>query len=429
MTPFDFTGFEHGADPTSLTGLWADMGGVAPTVTSAAARSGGYGLRLSPISGTASFVAPFVNAGANLDYAGSVYFRMPSSLPAQTSILFWLDASVGGFNFKIDTAGHLICDDGGAHTVTTTGTYAAGSFVRIDFVRNLRSTQYVDWSVNGVAQTRVTSTFGAGANCNLYLGTFQSTTPYTCDYDDVCVSVTAADYPIGETISAVDVISASGTHNLEASPSSVFFYFDGATTTAISTGETASYQELNTLPIDGDGHYVREGGTPPDTTKYVEYVFTSGSLTPLAVSAVIAYHNVLSTTASTLVVKLFDALQGTNLEDVFNASITNTIASGGVKYARKLFNQRPNSGGAWTQAALNALRTRMGFSTAVAGQPAVRKIVLEILTQPVTTQFSRPASDLATGGWAPTPSSPTTLFDKIDESIADDADYISATAT
>ncbi len=45
----------------------------------------------------------------------------------------------------------------------------------------------------------------------------------------------------------------------------------------------------------------------------------------------------------------------------------------------------------------------------------------------VTVQTLRPDSDIAVGGWTPTPSSPTTLFDKIDEVTASDTDYISET--
>ena len=42
-------------------------------------------------------------------------------------------------------------------------------------------------------------------------------------------------------------------------------------------------------------------------------------------------------------------------------------------------------------------------------------------------QQLRPDSDIVVGDWEPTPSSPTTLFDKIDEVIASDTDYISET--
>jgi hypothetical protein len=47
----------------------------------------------------------------------------------------------------------------------------------------------------------------------------------------------------------------------------------------------------------------------------------------------------------------------------------------------------------------------------------------------VTLQFQRPNSDLATTGWTPTPGTPTTLWDKVDEVTASDTDYISATAS
>lgn len=42
-------------------------------------------------------------------------------------------------------------------------------------------------------------------------------------------------------------------------------------------------------------------------------------------------------------------------------------------------------------------------------------------------QYSRPSADVAAGGW--TPSTGTSLFSTLDETVADDADYISATAT
>jgi hypothetical protein len=45
------------------------------------------------------------------------------------------------------------------------------------------------------------------------------------------------------------------------------------------------------------------------------------------------------------------------------------------------------------------------------------------------TQFSRPSADVAVGGWVPTPGTPTTLFDKLDETTPSDTDYISATST
>lgn len=39
-------------------------------------------------------------------------------------------------------------------------------------------------------------------------------------------------------------------------------------------------------------------------------------------------------------------------------------------------------------------------------------------------QFARPDADISAGTWTPVPASPTTLFDKTDETTPDDADYI-----
>jgi hypothetical protein len=42
----------------------------------------------------------------------------------------------------------------------------------------------------------------------------------------------------------------------------------------------------------------------------------------------------------------------------------------------------------------------------------------------VPIQIAYPVSDVSTGDWAPVPATPPTLYDKIDEASADDADYI-----
>jgi hypothetical protein len=42
----------------------------------------------------------------------------------------------------------------------------------------------------------------------------------------------------------------------------------------------------------------------------------------------------------------------------------------------------------------------------------------------VLVQLASPVSDVSAGGWTPIPATPPTLYDKIDEASADDADYI-----
>lgn len=46
-----------------------------------------------------------------------------------------------------------------------------------------------------------------------------------------------------------------------------------------------------------------------------------------------------------------------------------------------------------------------------------------------TLQYQYPNGDISNSGWTPTPSSPATLWDKIDETTPDDTNYISTTAS
>ncbi len=41
-------------------------------------------------------------------------------------------------------------------------------------------------------------------------------------------------------------------------------------------------------------------------------------------------------------------------------------------------------------------------------------------------QFARPASDVQVAGWTPIPATPVTLFDKINEVVADDTNFIAS---
>jgi hypothetical protein len=65
-----------------------------------------------------------------------------------------------------------------------------------------------------------------------------------------------------------------------------------------------------------------------------------------------------------------------------------------------------------------------GEGNSAAQEARVSTIWLTVGYLPASVQFARPASDQSVGSWTPTPSSPTTLYDKIDESSANDSDYI-----
>lgn len=112
--------------------------------------------------------------------------------------------------------------------------------------------------------------------------------------------------------------------------------------------------------------------TQPTNTWYAEYQFadetTLGSA-PLAVRPIVAV-NLDSAISSKWVAKLYD---GVNVEDIYNA----TISSASKTYIGKVFSQRPNTGGAWTLAALNALRIQFGYTDLATGHPRIEAAMIE----------------------------------------------------
>ena len=72
---------------------------------------------------------------------------------------------------------------------------------------------------------------------------------------------------------------------------------------------------------------------------------------------------------------------------------------------------------------------RPWFATYSVTSQASQSAIWDNVNSTGTLQFARPSADAAIGGWTPTPGSPTTLFDKIDEVTVDDTDYISAVAS
>lgn len=120
----------------------------------------------------------------------------------------------------------------------------------------------------------------------------------------------------------------------------------------------------------------------PTNTWYAEYGYANESVitsAPLGVRALVVT-DLDTAVATTWAAKLFDGDQGTNTEDIYNASLSTVVKT----YQDKIFAQRPNSGGSWTLAALNALRLRFGYTAAADGHPRAEGVMIEAYF-PITT--------------------------------------------
>lgn len=160
----------------------------------------------------------------------------------------------------------------------------------------------------------------------------------------------------------------------------------GSSGTAAVTWSSATSARTFALSIA-----IKATTTPvqPTATWYSEFGFADEATLTAAPVAVNAYvvANLDTASSSTWVAKVFDSVQGTNVEDVYNATVTAAAKS----YRAAILRQRPNTGGVWTIAALNGLRLRFGYTAAATGHPRLESAMVEALhTVPAAAAPARP---------------------------------------
>jgi len=159
----------------------------------------------------------------------------------------------------------LCCWVGSGNTTTqqrSASTISAGTEYVIDFRRTFSGgTLTVEWKIDGVTQTNVVkSSSGATGLGGYEIGTIQDiATDKVVDhyFDDLVLSKTSGDYPLGAYNVKGYRPGAVGTHNLDANPSSYIKHVSGAAT-ALTPSETTSYQAIDDSPLmTSDPDYIR----------------------------------------------------------------------------------------------------------------------------------------------------------------------------
>lgn len=222
-----------------------------------------------------------------------------------------------------------------------------------------------DVQVDGSGIAQKTST-DAGAATAFKLSATVSPTTLSGDWfiDDVLLSATGTDYPIGAGYVNHFVPTADGTHNISAGGN----FKRGEAGTNITNSTTDSYLLIDDTPLDD---------TTPDTldyisaeatasTNYVENVLgpASGISTPIAgpraVEVIVCDHQG-NTAVGVSTFKLND--NGT--EDTVLARNGGGVTT--IRYSRKHYANAPSDGNAWRVTTgngnFNNLRHRFGYSS------------------------------------------------------------------
>lgn len=429
ITPLGNSGFETGL-PDTYT-----INAGAPTVVAAAARNGGYGLRIAYVANTPKELSVPLTAGAT----GKQVYRFAVRVGALPSSGDERIARAAGNQFGVflNSAGTIgfALSSGAVRTVSGPNINDGAWHVvelQVDSSANPWTAQ---WKVDGTLQTAPTTLAAAGQNLSalVFGSNFNAAhVGWTCDFDDYVVGAftTTSDW-WGDGKGIKQSPGSDGTHNFTTGD---FSPGDIATTQAPTW--TGAWQWVANVPWtvarNAASEIAQRVGYTTNTAHYVELVPVQSSETGPAnsVTGLMAYSSsgTAANTAGTIIrdgAGAVTVLWG-NLNNASGGTGGTVSPFGTADYSESsnFFKSAviaPPSGG-WTTTNVNALRWRFGSSTDATPTPTLQSTMLEV-DWPVAT------GSLLTA----TPSDSTTLADAVvsfdfGEGVADATSLSDATA-
>ena len=349
----------------------AALGGTSPTkkhwdshngtISTTTYRSDGGGVRSYNLNGT-TMQKLFVAGSRTI--VMSYYVRFASYTNGCIILQLWPGSSVHldiiSDNFTAQIAGG---------TARTGPAVSLDTWYRIDLKLVTSANPWVlSWSIDGAAQTDATSAIAAADIQYVYFA-FSGT--FNMFVDDIVISATSGDYPLGAHGVTELHPNADGTHSFTAGD------FQDNTSHAILTSDTDVYTRLDEL-----------GGVTTDYIKqvvinaagYCEVGFTdpASALDAWGMEVIGVWH-AAGTNSDQMYIKIND---GGTINNTDGGDVSNT----GITYTSKQLETAPSTG-AWTQAKLNAVKARIGYSGDVVAVPYCDAIILEIAQTVAETYY------------------------------------------
>lgn len=284
-------GFDYGTTAGLITGNAGNriadvVHGTLDTnvlVTSAAARTGGYGLRVSHTSSASAR-----GVGWNTDTLGTgntvlvaaVWLRVPDTVGVDL-ITVHSAATQQVLQVRCSSAQAITMIVAGTSSPSVEINAGAEAWFLFEFRLDVSTTTIrADWRINGNAKTQATGTGVASTIATVVLGmTTPATTATTdIDYDDFVLSVTSADYPLGNHKVVQLLPDQAGSLDTSTITASEWNTFAGATPTLSAWDAATALAAIDEVPVglgaSADG-LCRIAGTDAD---YVGIPMTSYTL-------------------------------------------------------------------------------------------------------------------------------------------------------
>ncbi|HEX2086184.1 MAG TPA: hypothetical protein VHF89_10915 [Solirubrobacteraceae bacterium] len=354
LSPAALTGFEHGRHGYSADNL---LSSGSTSITSAAARNGAYGVRVNAAGAPANQWFLWNEYGGD----GVVRFAFKlDSLPAgdvrelfsmdtysKSSTRIGYDAATQSLKLSVDSS------SGGSASVAGPAV-TAGAWHVVDVRYSTYGFHWTDWYVDGVQHPSAAT---SGPQEYLHYVRFGSTAAdtFTASYDDVLISASDTDYPVGD--GAVHVLRPNGSSatngNLRDN--------DGTLVDA------ASWTRLDEIPATSTADFIQQ--TKASSTSYAQISFQdTAAACARAVRGYLTTHSQASNNANDAKLVFLDGAK----ESVVRAGdwAANNTRS-------RDYSDTVTPASAWSQAALNGLVARFGYSMDVKPVPILDGVLVE----------------------------------------------------
>ncbi len=362
-TLVDLEGFEHGVDAANATAtmnpaLW-DTSGNPAGISFVSGRVDGLAVQIAKDNTTTTRVGRVYTTPGTL-FVHSFYLRVAAAPTLADARVYAMSADVVAF-IMVQTTGTVLANITGGGSASVGPNVADGLWHLIDVRYNTAPNPHtIDWTVDGVTQTSASATgtassnqdsWSAGGNVLAGDGTYQ--------IDDIAISATTGDYPMGPHKVFSVVPAADGTH-----VAGVNIMENAGTGNDIGGAETAWDKLDDWPPTTGINNADSITSSATGATNYAEVIFRPkpdyAHQTLWGVSATVA-HQSDTTGANTGISRIVDSA-GTTLTDIFSGDMSEITEH----YTRRII-AAPSGG--WTVNNFAGIRGRVGFGTLQPGAP------------------------------------------------------------
>jgi len=361
MTPVYVEGFEHGVISASGGGLFSAVTN-APTADATIKRTGGYSMRCYKTAAAACFVSLPTQPASQTYEVGRFYVRVDAAPSAATGLLRWDTAGAVSFYIGLSTARVINASIVGG-TQQNGPTLELNTWYRIDFRLYCGGATYtIDWQVEGSAQTQATLGSQAASTFSTTTTRVGSSSSCTHDFyfDDVVISNTTGDYPIGPGGVVGLSPNAAGASNLSTGIE------DNGSVDVDDTTNPANI-ELDDVPFNG-ADYIKQVGVA--STNYAAVAFADTAETTIhGAQAFLAYTSAAASPANSASAKIYDE-DGVET-DIFTGDMSESSA-----FYKSAICRTPTGG--WDTAAVNALQGRVGYATDYAPVPYWQCLMIQV---------------------------------------------------